>query len=663
MEALERARQLFYQALELIQDECFKAAEPCLREAADLAPERVSVLINLSAVLFKQKKITECQAVARRALELERNNVQAWEHLCACLVHEKKFADALALVDQALTILPDASELWVAKGAVLAGLNRREAALVCIDRAIQFDANQAAAWCHRGIILRDMNRLSEALAAQDKALLLDSGLIEARFNRACILHVMRRHTEAAQAYQDVLVQRPGYRFAMGELLHSRMLGCDWHDFSDLTAALNQAVCLGVAAAEPFGYQAVSESIATLRRCAEVYVAEKFMPSAELPPLPKILANSKIRIGYLSGEFRHQATSILMVELFEKHDPECFDIFCFDNGWDDGSDIRRRISASVREIVDISGLSDAEAAQSVRDRQINILVNLNGHFGLGRLGVFALRAAPVQVNYLGFPGTIGASYMDYIIADQHVIPVEEQDGYVESVVHMPNSYQVNDRKRAIAPLRWSRGDMGLPSDGFVFCCFNNSYKITPSIFDVWMSLLRRVPGSVLWLLEDSAEASENLRREAEARDVAGARIVFASRMHLDEHLARHALADLFLDTLPYNAHTTASDALWAGLPVLTCRGSTFPGRVATSLLYAVDLPELVTDSLSEYEELAFSFATDTKKLEAIRMALRQRRSSCTLFNTDLFARHLEGAFRIMQERCAAGDRPSFLQIAP
>ena len=328
------------------------------------------------------------------------------------------------------------------------------------------------------------------------------------------------------------------------------------------------------------------------RCAQLYAALRF------PPAPTPLwrgersSNPRIRVGYVSGEFRHQATSILMAELFELHDRGRFELFAFDNGMDDGSEIRRRVVAAFDEMVDISRLPDAAAAAAIRARRVDILVDLNGYFGRARQGIFALRPCPIQVNYLGFPGTIGVDYVDYIIADPIVIPPEHRPFYTEKVVHLPETYQVNDRKRRIAERTPTRGEVGLPEAGFVFCCFNNNYKITPTVFDVWMRLLGQVAGSVLWLLEDNPTAARNLRREAQARGIAPERLVFAPRVRLDEHLARHRLADLFLDTLPCNAHTTASDALWAGLPILTALGSAFPGRVAASLLYAAGLPELV-----------------------------------------------------------------------
>ncbi|MGH9579284.1 MAG: hypothetical protein ACRD3R_17735, partial [Terriglobales bacterium] len=316
-----------------------------------------------------------------------------------------------------------------------------------------------------------------------------------------------------------------------------------------------------------------------------------------------------------------------------------------------------------EMVDITRLGDGEAAAAIKRRKIDILVNLNGYFGRPRQGVFGLRACPVQVNYLGFPGTIGAGYIDYIIADSQVIPPEQKAFYTEKVVYLPDTYQVNDSRRRIAERMPTRAEAGLPDSGFVFCCFNNNYKITPDMFDIWMRLLNKVPGSVLWLLEDNAAASRNLRREAEARGVASERLVFAKVIRLDEHLARHRLADLFLDTLPYNAHTTGSDALWAGLPLLTCQGTTFPGRVAASLLKAVGVPELITSSREEYEALALALATHPAQSAEIRAKLARNRTTHPLFDTDRFRRHIEAAYLAMWERAERGEPPASFAVQP
>ena len=393
----------------------------------------------------------------------------------------------------------------------------------------------------------------------------------------------------------------------------------------------------------------------------MFNAEKYPAKYKVIPPRRLSDRGKIRIGYASGEFRDQATSHLIVGVLEQHDKSRFEIFGFDNGWNDASKIRRRIEASFIEIIDINRLSDEASAAVIRDRQIDILVNLNGYFGEERTGVFAERAAPLQVNYLGFPGTLGAAYMDYIIADQCLIPPGHEDFYEEKIVYLPECYQANDDKKKIAARMFSWAECELPQQGFVYCCFNNSYKITPEVFECWMRILKQVTGSVLWLIEDGASAVSNLRREASTRGVNPDRLVFAQRMPLSDHLARHRLADLFLDTLPYNAHTTASDALWAGLPVLTQIGGTFPGRVAASLLQAIGLPELITTTSEAYRQLAIELASNSQKLAAIKHKLAENRLAAPLFNTQLLTRHIEAAYTTMWDICQRGERPQSFSV--
>jgi predicted O-linked N-acetylglucosamine transferase (SPINDLY family) len=350
-------------------------------------------------------------------------------------------------------------------------------------------------------------------------------------------------------------------------------------------------------------------------------------------------------------------------LLENHNKSTFEIFGFDNGWDDGSRMRRRIVDALDMLVPIRSLSDASAAEAIRKLQIDILVNLTGYFGEERTAVFAERPAALQVNYLGFPGTLGADYFDYIIADQCVIPPNHRQFYNEKVVYLPWSYQANDSSKIIGQDAPSRAECGLPPSAFVFCCFNNNYKITPAVFDSWMKLLSCIDGAVLWLISDSETAESNLRKEAVSRGIDANRLVFAKRVALPDHLARHRLADLFLDTLPYNAHTTASDALWAGLPVLTQIGDTFAGRVAASLLRAIDLPELITCSREEYEALATELATDGEKLAAIKHKLAKNRLTTPLFNTELITRHIEQAYASMYRRHQEGLPPDHIQVEP
>jgi predicted O-linked N-acetylglucosamine transferase (SPINDLY family) len=364
------------------------------------------------------------------------------------------------------------------------------------------------------------------------------------------------------------------------------------------------------------------------------------------------------VGYFSADFSNHATLHLLAGLFEHHDRVKFEVTAFSFGPESQDPMRRRLEAAC-EFIDVRERPDREVALLARERQIDIAVDLKGFTQDCRPGIFALRAAPVQVSYLGYPGTLGAPYMDYLIADRVLIPPESAQFYSEKIVYLPDSYQVNDAARVIAERVFSRAELGLPAAGFVYCCFNNNYKITPATFDGWMRILRQVPGSVLWLLEDNAGAAGNLRAAAEARGVSAARLVFAPRLPVADHLARQRAGDLFLDTLPCNAHTTASDALWAGLPLLTCLGESFAGRVAGSLLAAVGLSELITGSQAEYEALAVGLARDPGRLAGIRTRLAAQRLTAPLFNTELTTRRLEAAYEALVERHRAGLVPGHM----
>jgi protein O-GlcNAc transferase len=405
---------------------------------------------------------------------------------------------------------------------------------------------------------------------------------------------------------------------------------------------------------PFIYQAVSDSPADLQTCARIFSDRLFAsPGARVF---EDRSHRKIRLGYVSGEFKEQATADLMAGLYEHHDRDKFEIIAIDNTGPDVSPMRKRLETAFDKMLDISRLGDEESSQLIRAQQIDILINLNGYFGTPRTALFAQRSAPIQVNYLGFPATLGATFMDYIVADRIVIPEQDRPFYDEKVVWLPNSYQANDDRRAVAAFTPTRADVGLPETAFIFCNFNQSYKLTPDTFASWMRILKATPGSVLWLLDGLAPLAGNLRRAAERLGVRGHRILFAPFVSAERHRERLACADLFLDSLPYNAHTTASDALWAGVPLLTRRGSAFPGRVASSLLQAIGLPELIAETSEQFEALAIHLAENPNALDALRTKLRKNRLGAPLFNTDLFRTHMEAAYTRMWDRYASGLPP-------
>jgi predicted O-linked N-acetylglucosamine transferase (SPINDLY family) len=655
------AADLFRRAITSFQQGRLEEAERSFRQLLRKEPRNLAALNILAIVLTTLKKYPEAESYLRAALKINATSDATFYNYGIVLKALGRPEEALERFSQAIALNPGNAESWNNRGTVFNELGDPNAALSDIDRAISLNPKYPAAIFNKSRSLTKLRRYDEALAACDQALALKPDMAEAWFGRGFVLHELRRYDEAATSYARALQIDPAMPFLKGGLLHEKMLICDWAGIDGLIGEVESEIDAGRLVAEPFGWQGLAPSSRSLQLCAELFAANRFPAGSGTIPSRPAGSNAKIRIGYLSGEFRQQATSLLLVGVLEHHDHRNFDIYAFDNGWDDQSETRRRINDCVDDVINIRELSDLRAVAAIRECRIDILVNLNGYFGDDRMRLFAQRAAPVQVNYLGFPGTLGAPYMDYIIADREVLPPDQRAFYSEKVAYLPNCYQANDRKKEIAARIFGRAECGLPEQGFVFCCFNNAYKITPAVFDCWMRILNRVEASVLWLLEDTAAAVANLRREAVSRGVDPDRLVFAGRMPLPEHLARHRCADLFLDTLPYNAHTTASDALWAGLPLLTCRGETFAGRVAASLLTNVQLPELITTTLHDYERLAIELATVPDKHAAIKQKLAANRLTTPLFDTGLFTGHLEAAYIAMSERHRAGLAPDHFTV--
>ncbi|WP_441230887.1 O-linked N-acetylglucosamine transferase family protein [Tardiphaga sp. 215_C5_N2_1] len=653
--------ELFQSAFAAFQQGRLQEAERGFSKFLRKDPKHFPALNILAIVLVALKRHAEAEPYLKAALRINATSDATFYNYGLVLKALNRPDEALQRFTEALALNPGNAETLNNRGTVLNDLRDYPAALADFDRALVLHPRYAAAFFNKSKSLAELKRYDEALAACESALALQPDLAEAWFGRGYIFGQMRMPAEAVEAYGRARQFNPDMPLLKGNLLHQKMLVCDWHDANALIAEIEADLIAGKLAAEPFGWQGVATSERSLQRCAELTNASRF--PMQTPPLrvSPTGPNAKIRVGYLSGEFRQQATSLLLVGVLEQHDKCAFEIFAIDNGYDDGSDIRRRIAGAVDGIVDISTLNDPQAVDAIRAQRIDILVNLNGYFGEQRTGVFARRAAPVQVNYLGFPGTLGAGFMDYILADQHVLPPEHRQFFSEKVAWLPNCYQANDDRREISTRAFTRAEVGLPAQGFVFCCFNNAYKITPDVFDSWTRILSAVDGSVLWLLEDSAAAVANLRREAELRGIDPARLVFAARMLPAEHLARHRCADLFLDTLPYNAHTTASDALWAGLPLLTCRGETFAGRVAASLLQNLGVPELIAAKRDDYERMAIELAENPERLSSIREKLSANRLNMPAFDTRRLARDIETAFHRMSERARASLAPGHITV--
>ena len=598
---------------------------------------------------LQSNELGEAELLLKEIIRLEPQHPDALHLMGIVCGMQGRPQDALHFLNQCLELSPDNPHLHFNIAKALSSLQRDQEAIAHHLQAVELDPNNPDAWLNYGRSLDHLRRREEALTCYERAIGLKPDLMEGWFNKGKICGELKRYEEALHAYITAYQLRPSEPFLLGIIQHYKMLICDWQDLEGLCSKVEQDLRNSEKVVEPFGFQGISRSESDLLLAAKIFVETRFPAAKETPNQSIEPGERKIRIAYLCGEFRDQATSVLMTGVYENHHHQLFEVYALDNGWNDGGKLRPRMEKAFKEMIDISGMTDQSVIQLIQDLKIDILVNLNGYFGEARQTVFAHHPAPIQVNYLGFPGTLGANYMDYIIADPFVIPPESRQFYVEKVVYLPNTYQANDSKRLIADQKFSRKELGLPESGFIFCCFNNNYKITPETFDGWMRILKAVDNSVLWLIEDNARAVSNLKSEASKRGISPDRIIFASRLPLPEHLARHQVADLFLDTLPYNAHTTASDALWAGLPILTCIGNTFPGRVAASLLNAIGLNELITYSQEQYESLAIELATHPQKLQLIKNRLHANRLTKPLFNTALFTKHLEAAYTQMYQR--------------
>lgn len=663
-------------------------------QAIALKPDYAAAHYGLGNVLNTSNQHHAAVASYRKAINFKPDFALAHHNLGSSLVELNHYPLALASYDSALALDPRnaqfeanrrlASDKWKQHKNVLAKCGYRHnkpdanaclklgttafemgqygVALHCFDEAIALQPNFAKTYYSRGNVLVALRQHLAAIDSYDQAIAIEPDFADAHFNVGSALIELKEYPSALNSLNQALVLNPDADFFDGVRLDVQLKICNWHNLPELLDALLQKIQQGKKVVGPFSLLSVCDSLVLQRQAAALYGHEKYPATPDLGPLSKRAHRDKLRIGYFSADFHNHATAYLIAELFEKHDKSQFELFAFSFGPDVKDSMRQRLSSAFDQFMDVRNHTDRAIAKLARNIGIDIAVDLKGFTQDSRPGIFSFRAAPVQVNYLGYPGTMAVSYMDYLIADRTLIPQDSQEHYSEKIVYLPNSYQVNDSQRKISDRVFTREELGLPRSGFVFCCFNNNYKILPSTFDSWMRILHAVQGSVLWLLEDSPTAANNLRKEACQRGEDPARLVFAKRMTIPDHLARHRAADLFLDTLPYNAHTTASDALWAGLPVLTCPGESFASRVAASLLHALDLPELVSTTHGAYEAMAIKLASYPEQLAAVNKKLAHHLSTTSLFNATTFARHIEAAFVQMHQRDQADLPPDHIHVA-
>jgi protein O-GlcNAc transferase len=620
------------------------------RRAAGLRPEFPDAQYNLAVALSMAARHEEASKRYEQILLANPRHLDARNNYAASLLASGRALDSVHQYDQLIALSPASADAYNNRGMALEQLRRFDQALSDYDKAIVLRPDFPQAYINRGNVLISLRRFDDALASYRKAVALKPDFADAYNNIGNIHCDQGRYEEALEAYNQALALRVDDSEARSMRLYAKMHLCDWSNFKSECSSVISSIKRG-APVYPFTTLTFSSSLDEQLRCARLF-SKKYPLSARPLWRGETYRHDRVRVAYVSTDFRQHAVASILAGMFENHDKSKFEVTAISIGPDDGSEMRQRLQRAFEHFVDAQELPDDEIAARIRQAEIDILIDLNGYTAGARFGIFAHRAAPIQVGYLG--GTRGAEYIDYLIADRTIVTPAQRPYYAEKMVYLPDSFQPVDDKRFVSDKVYSRAELGLPEKGFVFCCFNNSYKIVPRNFDSWMRILKRVDGSVLWLREDKATASANLRKEAEARGVAGARVLFAQRLpSIEQHLGRHRSADLFLDTLPFNAHTTADDALWAGLPVLTQIGETLPGRVGASLLRAAGLPEMIAATDEEYEKIAIELASNRATLEAIKAKLVRSRLAAPLFNTSLFTRHMETAFLIIYRRWQAG----------
>ncbi|MBF0271297.1 MAG: tetratricopeptide repeat protein [Magnetococcales bacterium] len=676
----------------------FDEAIACQEQALKLDPNFFEAHANLGNIHCEQKRFPEAIAAYQTALKHKPDYVNAMHNMAYVLQKLEQYDDAIQWLEKALAIRPDYLEALNCLGNVLQDLGRWQEATACYQKALAFNPRYHEALCNMGNVLCDQGRLDESIACHQQALAIKPDLHESYTHMANALQLQERMDEAIACYHQALAIKPGDETALENLgvacnvqgdlegaidctrqllakkkddpnLIASLLNllrqiCDWQDcpalFDDMMQRFNQ----GNKLINPFVFLTLPTTPAEQKACAEYYIHRKYRARRNLAAQPNHDPHPRrIRIGYLSCDFLNHATAILMAEMIKLHDRERFEIFIYSYGDNDGKEMRQRIVETCDRFVDLKNVDHENAARQIHADGVHILVELKGFTKGARLEISAQRPAPLQISWLGYPGTMGAPHIDYVVADPFIIPHGQEHHYSEQVVRLPHCYQPNDRLRALPESGPSREACGLPATGLIFSNFNQTYKITPEIFAAWMEVLRQVPESILWLLESNPLVADNLRREAEKRGMDPARIHFAPKLGVAEHLARYHLVDLVLDTFPVTSHTTASDALWIGCPLVTIAGDTFVSRVAGSLLHAIGAPELVATNLEEYVSIALELARNPERLQALRTRIQSNRATSPLFDTPRFTRDLEAVFETIWQRHEAGETPTHLDIPP
>jgi predicted O-linked N-acetylglucosamine transferase (SPINDLY family) len=638
-----------------------EAVEAC-DKAISLKPDYHEAWFNKGNILNALKRYDEAIAHYDKALSLKPEYAEAWSNKANALHELTRYDEAIAHCDKALSLKPDYAEAWSNKANALYELKRFDEAIAHYDKALSLKPGYAEAWFNKGSTLQKLRRFHEAIAHYDKALILKPDYAEGWSNKGTCLNELKRYEEAMTYYNQALSLKSDIDWLLGDFMHLKMKMGSWNNLQAEAKSLTDKLLAQQKVSAPFQILSLVEDISLHQKCAKIFAEHKYPFNPILGPIVKRQRNQKIRIGYFSADFKEHPISYLTAQLFELHDKNQFDCIGFSFGPNDRSAIWQRLSQAFHQLIDVTDMPDEQIARLSRDMAIDIAVNLGGYTSGERVGIFAFRAAPIQVNYFG-DCTMGASYFDYIVSDRVAIPESSQAFYTEKVAYLPHSCMLDDSHRVASTRIFSKQECGLPEDVFIFCCFNNDYKFNEIDVESWSRILLRVKNSILWLPENHETFRINIITQFEKRGIGSSRVIFAKRVDLmADHLSRCALADLFLDTHLYNAHTTALDFLKSGVPVLTRPSQSLVGRIAAGLLNAIGLPEMITSTQGEYEALAIQLATEPEKFAAIKQKLRENMTTAPLFDTPQYTKDLEAIYTQMYERYQHDLEPEHITIS-
>jgi len=578
----------------------------------------------------------------KKVLELKPNDVSALINIGNGYKNLREHYEAIKYYNKAININHDNADAYSNKGAILLQIKKFEEAIINLNNAIKIKPDHFFAYTNLGIAQKNLSRFKEAIFSFDIAIKINKDYADAYNNRGDVFSNLNLNEKALEDYEKVLKLNPNFDYILGKVLHYKMILCDWNNFNLISEKIFNKINNGYKATAPFWLLSISDSLKYTKLSSKIYSENNFSVKINNKPLFKY-NNKKPKIAYFSADFYNHATLHLMMDVFKNHDKSKFDIFGFSFGLDKNDEWKKEVKNYFLQFKEIGNISDSDVINLVRDLKIDIAVDLKGFTTNNRSSIFSNRIAPIQINYLGYPGTTAIQNMDYIIADELIIPKKNFRYFSEKVIHLPNCYQPNMHKRDISNKKFTRNEFGLPENGFVYCSFNNNNKITPDIFDTWMNILKEVKNSVLWILKSNEAVVKNLKKEAEKKGVNSNRIIFANYLPNNEHLKRLSLANLFLDTFPCNAHTTASDAIRIRLPLITLMGNSFASRVAASLLKNLEMEELITFNLKDYEKLAIDLGLNSNKFQQIKKSFEKAVSKSSLFDSNKFTLNLENLY--------------------